>query len=664
MKKKANEAQAGVSGVLKVNARGFGFVLVPDGKDLFIPLDNLGSAMDGDTVVAEVVREARGKNKNPVGRIVEVSRRDTRDLVGTFRLSDGKATVIPEDDELKRPILIPDNKLQPIEGGETPQPGQMVVVRREHGTGPGATPRGRILEVLGDPSDKGMDLTSIARSKGLKTAFSKQIEQHVNSMKPILLQREAGHREDLRTQLCFTIDPETARDFDDAVSLRQLDNGTFELGVHIADVSAYVEEDSPLDLEARDRGTSVYFVQHVIPMLPERLSNDLCSLRPGEDRPAYSVIMTIGSRGDVRDYRIAETVIHSKQRFTYEEVEAIIDGAPHRYAKTVHLMMMLSLLLRRRREETGSVDFDVPEPVISLDKHGIPYEVRPSERLDAHRLIEEFMLAANRTVARHIVTQNATRHSRARRGKGKTAPTAWPFIYRVHEKPAEEDVRAFLDLLEGLGIHYKVQGELEPEDYRKILGIIENLDFKDFVEKVALRSMTKAVYSTNNVGHFGLAFDAYTHFTSPIRRYADLVIHRLLKRYADGTRPRNAGRLQDTLQQICEHSTAREIRATEAEREYTRLKSIQFLSTKIGETYDGVIAGVTSFGLFVELTHYLIEGLVHVSAIRDDHYDFDKENYQLVGRKTGRIYRLGDPLRVRIKGVSPAERKADFTLAG
>ncbi|TVR30436.1 MAG: ribonuclease R [Spirochaetaceae bacterium] len=663
MKKKTSAKRAGVSGVLKLNARGFGFVLVPDGKDLFIPLDNLGSAMDGDTVIAEIVREARDKNKNPVGRIVEVSKRDTRDLVGVFQRSNGKATVIPEDDELKRPILIPDNKLQPSGGGKAPRAGQLVLIRRKPDAKAGESPQGEILEVLGHPSDKGMDLTLIARSKGLKSAFPAKIEEFVRTLKPIALQKETRRRDDLRDQLCFTIDPETAKDFDDAVSLRQLDNGTFELGVHIADVSAYVEADSPLDLEARDRGTSVYFVQQVIPMLPERLSNDLCSLKPNEDRPAYSVIMNIDSRGDIKDYRIVESLIRSKHRFAYEDVEAIINGRKHRYAQNVHLMMMLSLLLRRRREETGSVDFDVPEPVISLDKNGIPYEVRPSERLDAHRLIEEFMLAANRTVARHIVAQNAAAQKKQRRGDKRPQPVTWPFIYRVHEKPKEDDVRSFLELLEGLGIHYRVQGELEPEDYRKILGIIENLDFKDFVEKVALRSMTKAVYSTENIGHFGLAFDAYTHFTSPIRRYADLAIHRLLKRYAGGSRPRATQKLEASLQQICEHSTAREIRATEAEREYTRLKSMQFLAGKIGETYDGVIAGVTSFGLFVELTHYLIEGLVHVSEIKDDHYDFDRDNYQLIGQKNGRTYRLGDRLRVRIKGVSPEERKADLSIA-
>ena len=696
MKQATTKRARTVSGALSVNARGFGFVLVPDGEDLFIPLDNLSSAMDGDTVVAEVVREV--KNKKPVGRIIEVTERSTTEIVGIFKRTDGRAVVIPEDDELKRPVVIPENRIQPSAGGKLPREGELVVVQREpavkaakparrrgsrgksegrsEGRPDGAreesrstpqridAPTGRIVEVLGSPSDKGMDLRIIARSKGLPAAFPKPVETEAREIKPLNARAEAKRREDLRKLLCFTIDPKTAKDFDDAVSLTQLDNGMFELGVHIADVSHYVQEGSALDREARERATSVYFVQHVIPMLPERLSNDLCSLRPNEDRPAFSVIMTIDSRGDVRDYRIVESIIRSNHRFAYEDVEEIIGGAKHRHAKTIHLMMMVSLLLRRRREQTGSIDFDVPEAVILLDRNGVPYEVRPSERLDAHRLVEEFMLVANRTVARHMVTratqQPAEKSSRRHRGK---KPQPWPFVYRVHEKPKDADVHAFLSLLESLGIQYRVTGELEPDDYRKIMDIIENLEFKDFVEKVALRSMTKAVYSTENVGHFGLAFDAYTHFTSPIRRYADLVVHRLLKQYAAEGRPKDDAKLRADLQSICDHSTAREIRAVDAEREYTKLKAMEFLAGKVGETYDGVIAGVTSFGVFVEITHYLIEGLVHVSELKDDHYDFDKENYQLVGKKTKRAFRLGDRVRVRIKDVSTQERKANFVLA-
>ena len=650
-----------VTGKLTVNSRGFGFVLVPGGADLFVPLESLSTAMDGDTVRAEIVREVEGRN--PVGRVVEVVERATTDIVGVFRRGDGQARVVPDDERMRRPLRIPRQKEAPGPKGRAPEDGQIVLARLEGWSDPNKDPEGRILEILGYPDEPGMDLKIIARAKGLKTAFPKAVEEQVRRLRPADFAAEARRREDLRGLACFTIDPENAQDFDDAVSLTQMENGLFELGVHIADVSHYVQEGTALDLEARDRGTSVYFVRDVIPMLPERLSNELCSLRQNEDRLAFSVLMTVDSRGEVSEYRIVESIIRSRQRFTYGEVERIIRGAKHRHAKTIHLMMLLSLALRRRREESGSIDFDAPEPVFSLDENGIPYAVRPSERLDANRLVEEFMLLANRTVARHIVERREGGSKRPGEEPHERGAAAWPFIYRVHEMPKNEDVQALLGLLGGLGIRYRVQGELQADDFRKVLSIIENLEFRGFVERVALRSMPKAVYSTANSGHFGLAFDAYTHFTSPIRRYPDLEVHRLLKRYAAKGKPREAAKLESALRQICENSTSREIRANEAEREYTRLKAMEFLSRKVGRTYDGVITGVTSFGVFVEITHFLADGLVHVSEMKDDTYVFDKENYQLVGKKTGRVYRLGDPVRVEILRVSVEEKKADFRFA-
>jgi ribonuclease R len=664
-----------VEGSLMVNARGFGFVENPEGADLFIPLDNMGTGMDGDTVLAEIVRDVKGKK--PVGKVLKVTKPSVKDLVGVFHREDGKgsgpkkigARVIPDDERFKRPIEIPEQKITPKEGERAPREGEFVLVRRERWEDPRENPRGRIVEIIGSPDDPDIDTLIIAKGKGLRTEFPAKVMEEAEKLSLPNMRKEKKRREDLRNTLCFTIDPESAKDYDDAVSLEQLEDGTYELGVHIADVSYYVPEGSALDKEALERGTSVYFVNSVLPMLPEKLSNDLCSLRPDEDRLAFSVLMRLDSRGVIRDYRITESIIRSKRRFTYREVEDIIEGAKDPYAGTVHQMMMLSLVLRRAREEKGSIDFDVPVPVISLDEHGIPYEVRPSERIDANRMIEEFMLAANLTVARHIAGESATGAESPAPGDPEAAPARqgksekWPFIYRIHEKPDENEVREFLDLLGRLGINYRVPGDLEPEDYRKILDIIENLEFKDFAEKVALRSMTKAVYSTDNIGHFGLAFDAYTHFTSPIRRYPDLIVHRLLKRYAaKGAKPPARG-TKAQLQKICEQCTEREIQAVEAEREHSKIKAMEFLAEKVGETYDGIIAGITSFGFFVELNHYLIEGLVHVSELRDDRYEFDKDNYTLTGERTGKAYRLGDPVRVTIKKVSVEERKADFILA-
>ncbi|MFW6209491.1 MAG: ribonuclease R [Spirochaetota bacterium] len=640
-------SESKVSGKLSVTNRGFGFVIVADGTDLFIPSGNMYTAMDGDKVQAEITEQA--KQKNPVGKVVKIVERSTKEYVGAYKEKDGTAMVVPENERQDRPFIIPKNKIIPSGSKKKPRPGEMVLVRLERWDDPKKDPLGSIIEIIGHPKDPGIDVKIVAKSNGLSTEFPKKVKQQSDRISAADMKAEAKRREDLSGLKCFTIDPESAKDFDDAVSLQQLKDGTFELGVHIADVSHYVQQGSVLDNEAFERGTSVYFVNSVIPMLPEKISNNLCSLRPNEDRLAFSVMMNIDARGYVKDFRIVESVIRSKRRYTYEEVEEIISGKPDPNAKILNMMMMLSLVLRHRREEMGSIDFDMTQPVISLDKNGIPYEVRPHERLDAHRLVEEFMLAANLTVARFVAEKNS-------------AKQPWPFIYRVHERPKEEDLREFLALLKNLGISYRISGELQPEDYRKILDVIENMEFKEFVEKVALRSMTKAVYSTQNQGHFGLAFDAYTHFTSPIRRYPDLEVHRLLKEYSSSGRPRKTKALTQRLESVCAQSSQRERVAIDAEREYTRIKSMQFLSKKIGNTYDGVISGVTSFGIFVELTHYLIDGLVHVSEMSGDFYTFDAENYQFVGKKSGKTYRIGDPIKVKIKNVSIEEQRADFTV--
>jgi len=637
-----------VEGKLSVTSKGFGFVLVEDGPDIFISYDNLQNAMDGDLVKALVFKKSFGKN--PEGKVLEVLERSTENIVGIFRRTDKGGSVHPEDDRLKSDLYIPPANMTPEDGGDPPKDGQIVVVNLEEWADPRENPQGFIVEILGYPDESRMDLKIVAKSKDLDLEFPKSVLNDVQQIQEPDWDKELERRMDLRDETCFTIDPEDAKDFDDAVSFKQMENGRFQLGVHIADVSYYVQQGSAVDREAWQRATSVYFVQHVIPMLPERLSNNLCSLRPNEDKLAYSVIMELDSSGKVYDYDIRESVIRSNHRFAYEEVEEIIKGAEHEYADTIHLMQMMSQALQRERETLGSIDFDIPEPIFSLDENGVPYEVRPSERLNAHRLIEEFMLRANRTVAEHIANKNT--------GKNEQ----WPFVYRVHEKPQQEDIEAFLTLLKNLGISYNIKGNIEPEDYRHILEIVENLDFKNFIEKVALRSMTKAKYSPENLGHFGLAFDKYTHFTSPIRRYPDLVVHRLLKQYAREGKPEDAGSLMGYLESTCDNSSAMERNALEAEREYAKIKSMEFLAQRIGETFDGIISGVTSFGAFVELTHYLVEGLVPMSRMDDDYYEYDKDNYQLVGKRTQNRYRLGDRVKVRVHDVSIDDREAVFVF--
>jgi len=454
---------------------------------------------------------------------------------------------------------------------------------------------------------------------------------------------------DFRDRTCFTIDPETARDFDDALSVQQRDDGLFELGVHIADVSAFVEEGGALDEEAWKRGTSVYLVDQVLPMLPEQISNGLCSLVPGEPRLTVSVVVVLDSMGGVHDLTITEGLIKSARRFTYREVEEILGGADDPLASDLRLLHLIAQMLLRRRRESGSVDLDLPSVHVKVDANGVPVSITPAERLEANRLVEECMLLANRLVAEYV--------------RDRSKKKQLPFVYRIHDQPARGDVEQLLDLLQTLGVRYRLEGdEVQPQDYRNILAVIENLEFKDLAERLALKSLTKAVYETENRGHFGLGFDAYTHFTSPIRRYPDLVVHRLLKRYVGADRPRYSRKLPAFLDRTCAHASERERAATDAERDYTRLKALEYLAKRTGREFDGVVSGVTSFGLFVEIKRYLVEGLVHISKLGDEFFTHEKEHHRLVGKDSGTTYRLGDQLHVRVVSVDPQERKADLEL--
>lgn len=644
MKKK----QQTVTGALSITSKGFGFIRTEQGPDVFISYDHLANGMDGDIVEARLLK----KGRKPSGKIVSIVKRSDRPIIGVFRFTKQGGKVYPEDERLPSSLIVPEKEIKQSSLEGELRNGKIVMARLLQWSDPSKKPEGTIEQIIGDKEEPGVDLKVVALSRDLSLDFPRPVEQEAENIPLPEIDSVLTQRTDLRETSSFTIDPETAKDFDDAVSLIQLPSGLLELGVHIADVSHFVPENSTIDKEAWNRGTSVYLVNHVLPMLPEYLSNDICSLVPGKPRLTFSVIVELTSMGEVRNYRIEETVIESKRRFTYKEVEAIINGKEDPFAPTIHMMQMLSQVLRKRREEQGSIDFDMTEQFIDLDDEGIPRTIQPKERLEAHKLVEEFMLLANRTVAEHIVSEEKSRKEKI------------PFIYRIHEKPAAEDVEAFLSAVSNLGIPYKVGETVESDDYRNILTIIENLDFKDFVEKIALQSMTKAVYSTENKGHFGLAFDAYTHFTSPIRRYPDLIVHRLLKRYLKKGRGRipASPRLITFLERTCTQSSVMEKRAVDAEREYTKIKSLEFLSRKVGKVYQGVISGVTSFGLFVELSRYLIEGLVPISELRDDFYTFDEQQYRYVGEKTGKIYRLGDRVTVKIKQVSVEDRKADFIL--
>ena len=637
--------QKTVKGRLTLTARGFGFVQAPDQPSVLIPFDHLDHALSGDRVVAELFPDS--SPDKPAGRIVSITERDDSPVVGRVRRHRGELHLYAQGNRSAKALVLPETEVKKAKLGVTLQDGDVVSAELIDWPEKADHPVGRPREVVARRGDQDLELRLIALSRGIPLEFPNEVEQAAAKLSLPKGKRIAKNRRDLRTTTCFTIDPETAKDFDDAISVRQRDDGLFELGVHIADVSHYVEEDDAIDREAWERGTSVYLVDTVLPMLPETLSNSLCSLVPGEPRLAMSVIATLDSAGTVHDAEICESVIESDRRLTYREAEDIINGKADPLAPQLHLLHLLTQMLRRRREAGGSVDFDFSTPQIRVDENGVPVSVRPSERLASNRVVEECMLLANRLVA-----------ERFEQHKG------FPGIFRVHDEPSETDVESLVRTLHDLGVPYKAGDDFDSQDYRNILSVIQNFEFRDLVETVAMKALKKAVYSTENRGHFGLAMEAYTHFTSPIRRYPDLVVHRLLKRLVGGGR---GGRkatpaLRRFLDKTCEHATERERLATDAEREYTRLKALEFLETKRGREYRGVVSGVASIGLFVEIERYLIEGLVHISKLGRERFELDRANYQLVGSKTGTVFRLGDEVRVRVGSVDTRERTADFDL--
>jgi ribonuclease R len=654
------------SGSLSITTKGFGFVKTDDGPDVFIDFEHLGTAMDGDIVEAEIFRSS--KNNRPAGRVTKVLKRSGRLIVGTFVGTNAGGKVYPEDARLPSSLYIP--KAEVARSGlsehlkrsgkkrsrkEEPN-GIVVTAELERWNDPKKKPEGRILQIVGPQDETGMDMKIIALGLGLPLEFPDEVLKEAKRVSDPNMKNESKRRKDLRSEEVIAIDPDGAKDHDDALSVRQLEDGRFEVGIHIADVSAFVPEGGTVDSNARDRATSVYFVRHVLPMLPERLSNGLCSLAPGKDRLAFSLTAILDSLGTVHDFRLHESIIRTRHLLTYGEAEEILKGGKHPAASSVHLLQLLASTLRRKREDRGSINFDFGGKSIILDDDGVPREIHPTEQLASHRLVEEFMLLANRLVAELIAGF-------------KNSP---PFIYRVHEQPKQEDVRNLIGILNSVGIPYRLEDTVKPDDYRTILQIIQNFEFRDFVEKIAFYSMTKADYRLKNAGHFGLAFDAYTHFTSPIRRYADLTVHRLLKQYLTvdkNTKGRGKGKRntrpttdEADLTEIAKRCSEMEKTATDAEREFRKLKSLEFLTEKVGHVNEGIISGVTSFGMFVELSKYLIEGLVPLSAMKDDYYSFDEENYRFTGRDTGKVYRLGDRITVRIERVSVVDRKADFAI--
>ncbi|MDZ7291826.1 MAG: ribonuclease R [candidate division KSB1 bacterium] len=645
-------------GTLHVKTQGYAFLIVGEGQeDVFISQKHMSTALNRDLVKVQLF--ARPSGRKPEGRVIEVLRRARQHIVGTLRKGKHFYFVKPDEMKLLHDIYIPDEYL------DGAKPGQKVAVAIETWDDPSLNPEGRIVKVLGFPDEAGVDVLSVAFSFDLPANFPAEVERAAEQLNFDITPEMLRHRLDLRDWLTFTIDPEDAKDFDDAVSLRRLANGNYELGVHIADVSHYVPEGSPIDKEALARGTSVYLVDRVVPMLPEKLSNDLCSLKPHTDRLTYSCIMEVTPKGEVVNYRIAESIIHSKRRFNYEEVQKILDGKKSstetasdederkigpELDQILREMNNLAHILTRRRLRNGSLDFDTPEVKIILDETGFPVEIRRALRQDSNRLIEEFMLLANQTVTKHVDLTLAQKRKKP------------PFIYRIHEPPDPLKMEEFALFVKAFGFNFDHQQMITSKVLSKFLREIEGEPEADIIENVMLRSLMKAKYSTENVGHFGLAFKHYTHFTSPIRRYPDLAVHRVLKAYAHGYRPEIHDTLASKLSYAAQQSSEREIVALEAERASIKMKQAQFMLRHLGDEFEGIISGVVSFGIFVEIPKFLVEGLVHISDLEDDFYVFEERAHRLKGQNSGKIYRLGDEVRVRVVRVDPNERILDFVL--
>lgn len=627
-------------GTFQANVRGFGFVIPEDGsEDVFIPEDNVSAAFQGDEVEYIVTAAPPGKRKE--GKIVRILSHNIVKVVGLFEKSRNFGFVRPDDQRYLKDIYIPAGKEH---GAMT---GHKVVVNlmsygEEH-----MKPEGEIVRIIGHVNDPGTDVLSVVMDLGIPTEFpEKVLDQAERADKPVSEADCAGRR-DLRDWLMVTIDGEDARDLDDAVSL-QTDGEHYILGVHIADVANYVQENSALDREAFERGTSVYLADRVIPMLPHKLSNGICSLNAGEDRLALSCIMTFDQSGNMTDHEIAETVIRVDRRMSYNGVAGILSGVHTNETEPVVSMIQqmkeLSDIIRKKRGKRGAVDFDFPETKMILDESGRPVDIRPYERNDATKIIEDFMLMANETVAEEYYWREL------------------PFLYRTHEVPDEEKIRQLNTFINNFGYHIHIGNEVRPKEIQKLLGRAEGTPEEAMISRLTLRSMKRARYTTENTGHFGLAAKYYTHFTSPIRRYPDLQIHRIIK---DNLRNRlNSDKIshyEEKLQNVAAQSSERERRAEEAERDIIKMKKAEYMRTRIGEEYVGVISGVTKWGVYVELEN-TVEGLVHVADMSDDHYEFSERTYELTGKHTGNAYKLGQTVRVRVTDADKLQRTVNFEI--
>ena len=616
------------------------FIPEDGGTPVFIAERNSGHAMDGDKVKVQLF--AKRKGAEPEGEVVEILESKERTFVGKLQVAKGFAFLITENKTLANDIFIPKDKLK---GGKN---GDKAIVRIVEWPDEAKNPLGEVIDILGIAGQNTAEMHAILAEFGLPYKYPSSVEKAADKIPEAISPEEIENREDFRGITTFTIDPKDAKDFDDALSARRLDNGNWEVGVHIADVTHYVKTDGVIDKEAQSRATSVYLVDRTIPMLPERLCNQICSLRPDEEKLCFSAVFELNSDAVVQNSRICRTIIKSDRRFTYEEAQEVIETGEGDYKEEILALNDLAKKLRERRFKSGAINFDRYEVKFEIDEQGKPVRVYFKVSKDANKLIEEFMLLANRTVAEFV----------GRPPKGKTKKT---FVYRIHELPDPDKMENFASFIRRFGYKLKTDGT-KTDVSKGINSLLDNVQGKpeeNLIETVAIRAMQKARYSTENIGHYGLAFEYYTHFTSPIRRYPDMMVHRLLERYLAGGR----SVIQKKYEELCDHCSSMEQVAANAERASIKYKQVEFMQDKLGMVFDGVISGVTEWGLYVELNENKCEGLVPIRDLDDDYYEFDEKNYCLLGRRKKRQYRLGDPITIKVAQANLERKQLDFQLA-
>ena len=649
------------TGTVRMTRDGFVFVSIEgQDDDVYVPANKTRRALDGDTVRVAVTRDRVSRSYDRAGQktlshrregeIIEVLQRSGRQFVGIFHTVGAQAWVLMQSKNMPYDIQV-DAEAAAALGAKRGMKVSVVIDRWDRGE---VYPHGVLKDVLGAPGENETEMHAILAEFNLPYRFPKEVENAADGIPETITPEELKGRKDFREILTFTIDPADAKDFDDAISFRKLGNGNYEVGVHIADVSHYVSPGSPVDKEARERGTSVYLVDRTVPMLPEKLCNKLCSLRPHEDKLTFSMVAEIDPKGNIKNRWIGRTVINSDYRFDYGQAQEIIEKekAESPIEEAIKILHSLAQIFKKKRFEAGAVNFDRPEMKVEVDAQGRPIDVHQVFSKEANWLIEEFMLLANRTVAEFVATDGQM--------NGVASKKAKTFVYRVHDFPNAEKLETLRSFAKGFG--YKLQGEFDGAGAARALnelldsakGKPEYMAFED----IALRCMAKACYSTDNIGHYGLAFPFYTHFTSPIRRYPDLMVHRLLSLYLKNGKSADQG----YYEMECKHASDRELVAADAERTSVKYKLVEFMQDKVGSEFDGHVSGITEWGMYVEIEPTKIEGMVPLREIRSDFFEFDEERYRLVGRRTRRCIRLGDAVRIRVKGANLEQRLLDYEL--